>query len=159
VAGLELAALSLQGQPDAACFIRSFTGSHHFVLDYLVEEVLERQSESIQKFLLRTSILDHFCPPLCDAVVLDPTISGQTTPAYLARSTLSLAPLDDEGRWYRYHHFFAEWLRQRLASSPEDAESVVNELLLRASAWYEEQGLDIEAFHHATAAHDIERAP
>src|SRR5215469_11028124 len=158
IAGLQLAALSLQGQPDAASFIRSFTGSHHFVLDYLVEEVLGLQSESIQKFLLRTSILDRFCAPLCDAVVLDPTISGQTTLAYLERANLFLVPLDDERRWYRYHHLFAELLRQRLASSPEDAESLVNELHLRASAWYEEQGLDIEAFHHATAAHDIERA-
>jgi LuxR family maltose regulon positive regulatory protein len=162
IASLQLAALSLQGQPDAASFIRSFTGSHHFVLDYLVEEVLGRQSESIQNFLLRTSILDRFCAPLCDALVLDPSVSGQATLAYLARANLFLVPLDDERRWYRYHHLFAELLRQRLSqsmvSSPGDAESLVNELHLRASAWYEEQGLDIEAFHHATAAHDIERA-
>jgi LuxR family transcriptional regulator, maltose regulon positive regulatory protein len=158
IAGLQLAALSLQGQEDATSFIRSFTGLHHFVLDYLVEEVLGLQSESIQQFLLRTSILDRFCAPLCDAVVLDPSISGQTTLAYLERANLFLVPLDDERRWYRYHQLFAELLRQRLASSPGDAASLVNELHLRASTWYEEQGLDIEAFGHATAAHDIERA-
>ena len=162
IAGLQLAALSLQGQPDAASFIASFSGSHHFVLDYLVEEVLGRQSESIQKFLLRTSILDRFCAPLCDAVVLDPSVPGQATLAYLERANLFLVPLDDERRWYRYHHLFAELLRQRLRQqptpSPGNAESVVNELHIRASVWYEEQGLDIEAFHHATAAPDIERA-
>jgi len=158
IAGLQLAALSLQGQEDAPSFIRSFTGSHHFVLDYLVEEVLGLQSESIQKFLLRTSILDRFCAPLCDAVVLDPSISGQTTLTYLERANLFLVPLDDERRWYRYHQLFAGLLRQRLASSPGDAASLVNELHLRASTWYEKQGMDIEAFQHATAAHDMERA-
>ena len=162
IAGLQLAALSLQGQQDIAGFIRSFTGSHHFVLDYLVEEVLGRQPESIQNFLLRTSILDRFCGPLCDAVVLDPSISGQDTLAYLERANLFLVPLDDERRWYRYHHLFAELLRQRLrqqlASSARDVESQVNELHIRASRWFEDQGLDIEAFHHAAAAHDIERA-
>lgn len=158
IVGLQLAALSLQGQPDAASFIRSLTGNHHFVLDYLVEEVLERQSESMQQFLLRTSLLERFCASLCDAVVLDPSVSGQATLAYLERTNLFLVPLDDERRWYRYHHLFAELLRQRLASSPEDAENRVNALHLRASSWYEEQGLDLEAFHHATAAHDLERA-
>ena len=162
IAGLQLAALSMQGQPDAAGFIRSFTGSHHFVLDYLVEEVLGRQPESVQTFLLRTSILDRISGPLCDAVVLDPSISGQATLAYLERANLFLVPLDDERRWYRYHHLFAELLRQRLrqslASSPGDVESQVNALHIRASQWFEDQGLDIEAFHHAAAAHDIERA-
>lgn len=162
IAGLQLAALSLQGQPDATSFIASFTGSHHFVLDYLVEEVLGRQPDSIQNFLLRTSILDRFCGPLCDAVVLDPAVSGQTALAYLERANLFLIPLDDERRWYRYHHLFAELLRQRLrqslASSLEEVESRSNELHIRASRWFEDQGLDIEAFHHAAAAHDIGRA-
>src|SRR5205809_1680312 len=79
IAGLQLAAISLQGHEDAAGFIRSFTGSHHFVLDYLVEEVLGQQSESVQTFLLRTSILDRLCGPLCDAVLLDSTVIGQAT--------------------------------------------------------------------------------
>src|SRR3990170_4902111 len=79
IAGLQLAALSMQGHKDATSFIKSFTGSHHFVLDYLVEEVLQQQSESVQTFLLRTSILDRMCGPLCDAVLLDPSASGQET--------------------------------------------------------------------------------
>jgi LuxR family transcriptional regulator, maltose regulon positive regulatory protein len=84
IAGLQLAALSMQGHPDATRFIQSFSGSHHFVLDYLLEEVLQRQSESVQAFLLRTSILDQLCGPLCDAVLRDPTVSGQTTLEYQA---------------------------------------------------------------------------
>ena len=162
IAGLQLAAISLQGHEDATGFITSFTGSHHFVLDYLVEEVLHQQSESIQNFLLRTSILDRLCGPLCDAVLLAPSASGQATLAYLEHANLFIVPLDNERRWYRYHQLFAELLRQRLhqsiASSPAEAESRVNELHIRASQWYEDHGLEIEAFHHATAAHDIERA-
>jgi ATP/maltotriose-dependent transcriptional regulator MalT len=162
IAGLQLAALSLQGQQDAASFIRSFTGSHHFVLDYLVEEVLHQQPEHIQAFLLRTSILDRMAGPLCDAVVMDTSISGQATLDYLERANLFLVPLDEERRWYRYHHLFADLLRQRLhqriASTPEDEGRGVDELHLRACQWYEDQGLSLEAFHHATAAHDVERA-
>jgi LuxR family maltose regulon positive regulatory protein len=101
IAGLQLAALSMQGQEDTAGFIRSFTGSHHFVLDYLLEEVLSQQSERVQAFLLRTSILDRFCAPLCDAVVLDPSASGRETLNYLERANLFLVPLDNERRWYR----------------------------------------------------------
>jgi LuxR family maltose regulon positive regulatory protein len=162
IAGLQLAALSMQGHEDAASFIRSFTGSHHFVLDYLVEEVLGQQSESVQTFLLRTSILDRFCGPLCDAVMMDPPVSGRETLEYLERANLFIVPLDNERRWYRYHHLFADLLRQRLhqsiASSPGDAESQVNELHIRASLWYEDYGLSMEAFHHAAAANDVERA-
>ncbi len=162
IAGLQLAALSLQGHEDAAGFIRSFTGSHHFVLDYLLEEVLGQQPERVQRFLLRTSILDRMSGPLCDAVVLDPSISGQATLDYLEHANLFIIPLDDERRWYRYHHLFADLLRLRLhqsiASSPAEAQSQVNELHLRASLWYEDHDLEIEAFQHAVAAHDVERA-
>jgi LuxR family maltose regulon positive regulatory protein len=162
IAGLQLAAISLQGQKDVTGFIKSFTGSHHFVLDYLVEEVLQQQSESVQAFLLRTSILDRMCGPLCDAVLLDPSGSGQQTLAYLEHANLFIVPLDNERRWYRYHHLFADLLRQRLhhttASFKADEMMGVAELHKRASAWYEENGLELEAFHHATAANDIERA-
>ncbi len=162
IAGLQLAAISMQGQQDTASFIKSFTGSHHFVLDYLVEEVLGQQSERVQTFLLRTSLLDRFCGPLCDAVLMDPSVSGREILEYLERANLFLVPLDNERRWYRYHHLFADLLRQRLhqsiASSTGDAESQVNELYIRASLWYEDHGLEIEAFHHAVAAHDVERA-
>src|SRR6266702_3532169 len=162
IAGLQLAAISMQGQQDAAGFITSFTGSHQYVVDYLVEEVLGQQSESVQTFLLRTSILDRFCGPLCDAVLMDPAVSGRETLEYLEHANLFIVPLDNERRWYRYHHLFADLLRQRLhqsiASSTGDAESQVNALRIRASVWYEDHGLEIEAFHHAVAAHDVERA-
>src|SRR5207302_2760466 len=125
IAGLQLAALSLQGHPDPTSFTQSFTGSHHFVLDYLLEEVLQRQSDSVQTFLLRTSILDQLCGPLCDAVVGSPAGSGQATLEYLERANLFLVPLDDVRHWYRYQHLFADLLRQRLlhissTSSKED---------------------------------------
>lgn len=160
IAGLQLAALSMQGHKDATGFIQTFTGSHHFVLDYLVEEVLQQQSERVQAFLLRTSILDRMCGPLCDAVLLDSSASGQETLKYLERNNLFVVPLDSERRWYRYHHLFADLLRQRVnqitASSTRDGE--IAELHKRASVWYEDNGLEIEAFHHAVAANDIERA-
>ncbi len=162
IAGLQLAAISLQGQEDATGFITSFTGSHHFVLDYLLEEVLQQQSERVQTFLLRTSILDRLCGPLCDAVLLDPSVSGQATLEYLEHANLFLVPLDHERRWYRYHHLFADLLRQRLhqrsASSTGNEVGDVTELHSRASLWYEDHGLEMEAFHHAAAAHDVARA-
>ncbi len=156
IAGLQLAAISLQGQTDAAQFIQSFTGSHHFVLDYLVEEVLRRQPESIQAVLLRTSILDRLCGSLCDAVVRDPAVAGQITLEYLERANLFVVPLDNERQWYRYHHLFRDLLRQRLVQH-HSAEELA-ELHLRASQWYEDQGQGLEAFRHATAANDIDRA-
>ena len=160
IAGLQFAALSMQGHQDAASFIRSFTGSHHFVLDYLVEEVLQKQSESIQTFLLRTSILDRICGPLCEAVLRAPAGSGQETLEYLERANLFIVPLDNERRWYRYHHLFADLLRQRLHQmvSSGNEEGGVAEYHIRASVWYEDNGLEIEAFQHAAAANDIERA-
>ena len=156
IAGLQLAALSMQGHQDTTSFIQSFTGSHHFVLDYLVEEVLGQQSESIQTFLLRTSILDRMCGPLCDAVLLDPSTSGQQTLEYLQRANLFIVPQDNERRWYRYHHLFGDLLRKRLGQSltPEG----IAELQLHASEWYENNEQVLEAFRHAAAANDIERA-
>ena len=162
IAGLQFAALSLQGQPDAASFIASFTGSHHFVLDYLLEEVLGQQPAHIQTFLLRTSILERLCGPLCEAVMLDPSASGQATLEYLERANLFIVPLDNERQWYRYHHLFADLLRQRfqqsIAASPGDEGKSIAQLHIRASQWYEDHGLEIEAFRHAAAAHDVERA-
>jgi LuxR family maltose regulon positive regulatory protein len=167
IAGLQLAALSMQGRDDATGFIKSFTGSHRFVLDYLVEEVLHRQPAGIQNFLLCTSILDRLCAPLCDAVCppaarprdvaphdVGPA-SGQATLEYLERTNLFIVPLDDQRRWYRYHHLFAGFLRQRLHQRHPDR---VTHLHLRASQWYAENGLEIEAFQHAVAADDVERA-
>ena len=155
IAGLQLAAISMQGHAsqDAASFIKSFTGSHHFVLDYLLEEVLQQQSESVQTFLLRTSILNRMCGPLCDAVLVNSPASGQEILEYLERANLFIVPLDNERRWYRYHHLFGELLRQRLGKPTEFAE-----FHLRASQWYEENGDLGAAFHHAIAARDFVRA-
>ena len=162
IAGLQLAAISMQGHKDATSFIKSFTGGHHFVMDYLVEEVLQQQSERVQTFLLRTSILDRMCGPLCDAVLHDPSASGDETLAYLEQANLFIVPLDNERRWYRYHHLFADLLRQRLHQSTAlatgDEGRGVAELHIRASQWYEDNDLELEAFHHAAAANDVERA-
>lgn len=162
IAGLQLAAISMRGYADTASFIKSFTGSHHFVLDYLVEEVLLQQPEAIQTFLLHTSILDRLCGPLCDAIMLDPSVPGQETLEYIEQANLFLIPLDNERRWYRYHHLFADLLRQRLehgsVQSTEKKEATVAELHIRASKWFEDSGRVIEAFEHAVAANDIERA-
>jgi LuxR family maltose regulon positive regulatory protein len=173
IAGLQLAALSMRGADDTSAFIRSFTGSHHFVLDYLLEEVLHRQSAPIQAFLLHTSILERLCGPLCDALLkdagermleadrvtnADSTFSPQPASSILEqldRANLFLIPLDGERRWYRYHHLFADLLRQRLQQT---FPAGVTELHRRASAWYEASGLELEAFQHAAAANDTERA-
>jgi LuxR family maltose regulon positive regulatory protein len=127
------------------------------VLDYLLEEVLQRQPESIQTFLLCTSILDRMCGPLCDAL-LETGDSGLEIPSqqileYLERANLFIVPLDHDRHWYRYHHLFAELLRQRLQQKGSSA--IYH---LRASAWLERNGLTFEAFRHATAAQDVERA-
>ncbi len=159
IAGLQLAALAMlamQGQQDTTRFIQSFSGSHHFVLDYLLEEVLQRQTESVQTFLLQTSILNRLCGPLCDAVLRDSAGSGQATLAYLERVNLFIVPLDSERRWYRYHHLFGDILRQRLGQWLPSAE--IAEHHLRASLWYEKEGDKAEAFQHAFAAGDFGRA-
>jgi len=155
IASLQLAALSMQGHQDATSFIKSFSGSHHFVLDYLVEEVLGQQSESIQTFLLRTSILDRLCAPLCDAVLGTPSASGQETLEYLEHANLFIVPLDNERRWYRYHHLFADVLRMHLMAEQPDQGSALHR---RASEWYEHNGSTDNAICHALAAEDFERA-
>ncbi len=159
IAGLQLAALSLQGHPDKSQFIESFSGSNQYILDYLLEEVMQQQPEDVQRFLLCTSILDRLCGSLCDAIMPDSPNSGQEKLEYLARNNLFLIPLDNERRWYRYHYLFADLLRQRLLRdntgfSAED----VNELHTQASIWHENNGLELEAFQHAIAINDVERA-
>lgn len=156
IAGLHLAALSIQGDLDAHQMIQSFTGGHRYVLDYLVEEVLQQQTEAVQNFLLHTSILDRFCGSLCDEVMQDPSVSGQEILKELHRKNMFVVPLDNEGQWYRYHHLFAESLRQRLHASW--SESCITELHHRASVWYEHNGFDIEAFRHAVESADTERS-
>ncbi len=163
IAGLQLAALSMQGRANTADFIRSFTGSHRFVMDYLVEEVLHQQSEPVQTFLLCTSILDRLCGPLCDAVLgpdLASSASGQETLERIEQANLFLIPLDNQRRWYRYHHLFGDLLRQRLSQRavPENPESSVATLHIRASQWFEENGEPGDAVRHALVAEDYERA-
>lgn len=155
IAGLQLAALALQNQPNAGQFIASFGGSHRFVLDYLLEEVLQQQPEEVQTFLRQTAVLNRLCAPLCQALLDNATISSANMLAYLEQANLFLIPLDNERRWYRYHHLFADLLRQRLQ---QQGEAALNRLHLRASQWYEAHDLETEAFHHAAAARDIDRA-
>jgi LuxR family maltose regulon positive regulatory protein len=162
IAGLQLAALALQKQVDsiggksAAERIGAFSGSHRFVLDYLLAEVLEQQSENVRTFLFKTAVLDRLCGPLCDA--LTGLEDGQETLEYLEQSNLFIVPLDDERQWYRYHHLFADLLRWQLGHSDATLAGDAAELHSRASRWFEENGLAIEAFQHAAAANDIERA-
>jgi LuxR family maltose regulon positive regulatory protein len=160
ITGLHLAAISMQGRKDVDGFIQSFSGSHRYVLDYLVEEVLERQSESVQTFLLQTAILDRLTGSLCDAVCFDdaeaPTSQDNTRAILemLERANLFIIPLDDERRWYRYHHLFADLLLQRLI---QDQPDTVPTLHTRASRWYEQNGLIDEAIDHALRAKEFER--
>ena len=193
IAGLQMAALALRriaagtpSQPaqvprNVAAFIQAFTGSNRYILEYLVEEVLQRQPEGIQAFLLQTCILERICAPLCDAVLeletrgpaatagLEigsevaqspvpgiPAATPQAILEYLESSNLFIIPLDNERRWYRYHRLFAELLRRRLHQ--QVGEQGVASLHRGASAWFEGQGLAGEAIEHALCASDFERA-
>ncbi|MEL6355126.1 MAG: helix-turn-helix transcriptional regulator, partial [Cyanobacteria bacterium J06627_28] len=155
IAGLQLAAISLQGHQDTASFIKSFSGSHYFVLDYLVEEILEQQPENIQNFLLSTSILECLCGSLCDAALPQSSTPGQEILEYLERANLLLVSLDDKREWYRYHHLFADALQVRLAKRQPN---YIAKLHLRACAWYEQNNFRPNAIHHALAAQHFERA-
>jgi len=150
-AGLLMAAVALARQSDAESFIRSFTGSHRLVQDYLLEEVLLRLPADVQAFLLRTSVLDRMCAELCDAVTQRG--GGREALRSLDGDNLFVERLDDDRQWYRYHHLFCAALRQRLGES-----EAVPPLHLRASAWYESQGMVRQALHHAVAAGDTARA-
>ncbi len=150
IAGLQLAALSIQGRPDAAGFIRAFTGSNRFVLDYLVEEVLRRQPQDRRSFLLYSSIADKLCGALCDAVTGQ--THGQEMLEGLEHDNLFVVPLDDERRWYRYHHLFADVLRAHLLQEQPDQ---VPALHRKASDWFEDNGSRSDAIHHALCAGDF----
>jgi LuxR family maltose regulon positive regulatory protein len=153
IAGLQLAALSLRGRQDAAGFIRAFAGDHRAVLDYLAEEVLDRQPPALRSFLLQTAVLDRLCGPLCDAVTGQEHSSVRLEA--LQRSNFFVVPLDDRRQWYRYHHLFADVLAaQLLAEQPEQAAA----LHRRASVWYAQNGLAADAIRHALAAGDALRA-
>ncbi|HET7087964.1 MAG TPA: LuxR C-terminal-related transcriptional regulator [Anaerolineae bacterium] len=181
IAGLQMAAVSMQGRLDLSAFVRAFTGSNRFVMEYLVDEVLDRQPPPIREFLLKTSILDRLSAPLCDALLKDEggapsaslrgqvmkdekplTLPGLPPPSgssslileQLERANLFLVPLDDERRWYRYHHLFADLLRSRLK---QGSAAELPALHRRASEWFESNGLISEALSHALDAGDVER--
>jgi len=153
IAALQLAALSMRKRKDVSDFIRSFSGGHRDVFDFLAEEVLGEQTEPVQSFLLETSILDNLSGPLCDAVT--GRDDGQQTLEKLERENLLVVPLDDERVWYRYHHLFADFLCGRLTRERPERLAALH---LRASEWCEQNALAIEAVRHALAAGDHERA-
>ena len=153
VASLQLAALTLRGRDDASAFIAGFAGTDRFVVDYLVEEVLDREPADVREFLLATAVLDRLCGPLCDAVT--GTDGGDRALAALERRNLFLVPLDDERQWYRYHHLFADVLRAHLQGTRPEA---VAGLHRRAGDWFAAAGQPDEAVRHALAAGDSDRA-
>jgi LuxR family maltose regulon positive regulatory protein len=149
VTGLQLAALSLRGRADVAGFVAAFSGSHRYVLDYLAEEVLDRQPEQVRAFLLETSVLDRLCGPLCDAVTGG--TDGQRLLEAVERANLFLMPLDEVRGWWRYHQLFADLLRVRLVQErPED----LPKLHRAAAGWCDRHGLADDAVRHALAAGD-----
>lgn len=153
IAGLQLAALSLQGRADATGFVQAFAGDDRYVVDYLVDEVLTRQPEPVRSFLLHTAVLDRLNGPLCDAVT--GRDDSDTVLEALERDNLFVVALDDKRRWHRYHHLFADVLRVRVLAEHPDQVRVVHR---RASAWYGQHGVPAEAIRHALAAEDFERA-
>jgi LuxR family maltose regulon positive regulatory protein len=160
IAGLQLAAVSMQGRDDLSGFIQAFTGSSRFVLDYLNEEVFGRQSPEIKDFLLCTSILERLCAPLCDAILKSGDSSFILHPSSfiletLEHSNLFIVPLDQSRQWYRYHRLFADLLRQRLQTAESISESALH---CSASQWYANEGLFPEAIYHAIAGRDWEQA-
>jgi LuxR family maltose regulon positive regulatory protein len=152
ITGLQLAALSMQDRQDKGEFVAAFSGSHHYIIDYLVDEVVALQSDEVRSFLYRTSLLNRFCAPLCDTV-LGISDSNRTI-HYIDEANLFLIPLDDERQWYRYHHLFAEFLYQRLLENePEN----VPQFHHQASIWFERNGFLVEAINHALEGKEFSR--
>jgi LuxR family transcriptional regulator, maltose regulon positive regulatory protein len=151
IAGLQLAALSMQGRKDIPAFIEAFTGSHRYIIDYLIEEVFQRQPEDRRDFLLRTCILDRLNGPLCDAVTGQ--LGGKSTLDLLEAANLFLVPLDDKRSWFRYHRLFSDVLRSRLLQAHPDQ---LPDLHRRAAEWHWQEGQPEEAVHHALEAKDFQ---
>ncbi|WP_405131942.1 LuxR C-terminal-related transcriptional regulator [Paenibacillus sp. FSL H8-0317] len=171
VAGLQLAALSMQGSSDPNHFMETFSGRDPFVLDYLMEEILQGLTEQVQNFLLKTCMLDRLCGSLCNAIfdIDEPKehesvdFTGQDMLEWLEQANLFIVPLDNERRWYRYHHLFADLLRKRVQQNSNYAGTAetdlsITEIHKRASIWYEKHQMELEAFNHAVAAADTHRA-
>ncbi len=154
VAGLQMAAISLRGAEDPSAFVAAFAGSHRYVFDYLIEQVLERQTPDVREFLLRTSILERLSASLCDVVAgTSGTAKGMLQ--FIDRANLFLVPLDDEHGWYRYHHLFSDLLKLVLDQTHPGLSTELHHL---ASHWYESQGFLPEALTHALVAGDMELA-
>ncbi len=153
ITGLHMAAISMQGSQDVEGFIKSFTGSNRYVLDYLIEEVLEQQTEEIQTFLLQTAILDRLKGSLCDVVTGQE--NGQETLELLDRANLFIIPLDDERSWYRYHHLFSDLLFQRLRQTQAD---IMPSLHIKAGEWFNQQGMKREAIKYLLTGKDYQGA-
>ena len=153
IAGLQLAALSMQGREDVPGFVAAFSGDDRYIVDYLVEEVLQRQPERVRSFLLQTSFIDRLSGPLCNAITGEEDGKGMLEA--LDRGNLFIVPLDAKRQWYRYHHLFADVLH---AHSLEEQPDRVPALHRRASQWYEHNGLQSDAIRHALAGEDFERA-
>ncbi len=154
IAGLRLAALSMRGHSDHRAFIRSFRGTHRDIIDYLVTEILNRQTQTVQEFLLRTSILDRFCGPLCASIL--GMAESQAILEEMEQANLFLVPLDHERNWYRYHHLFKDALHHRLQSQLNTEEFA--SLHRRAGAWFASNGLVEEALDHTLVAGDVKGA-
>jgi len=154
VAGLKMASISLRGREDASAFVATFAGSHRYIFDYLLEQVLDRQPPDVRSFLLKTSLLERFSAPLCDAI-LEGDGEAHIILDQLERENLFLIPLDDERGWYRYHCLFADLLQLILEQTYPGMRL---QLHRRASQWYEAQGLLLDALQHALAAGDMELA-
>ncbi len=159
IAGLQMAALSMQNVSDISGFITAFTGSHHYIFDYLLEEILGQQSPEIHRFLLYSSILDLLTAPLCDFLLESDAAASLSRPSTvileeLDHANLFIIPLDHEQRWYRYHPLFAELLRGYLQKNNP---AQISMLHARASCWYEEHGMISEAIRHSFAVNDWER--
>ncbi len=152
IAGLQLAALSLQEAGDPQVFMHAFAGNDRHVMDYLADEVLSRQPEAVRRFLLYTSLLDRLCGPVCDAMLNDTISDSATMLEQLDRANLFIVPLDNRREWYRYHHLFGSLLRHRLT---REQAALVPDLHRRAAQWFGEQGLIEEAVNHALAARDF----
>ncbi len=153
LAGLQLAVLSMQGHADIPSYIKSFSGSHRFIIDYLTEEVLQQQPQSVRDFLLHTCILDRLSGRLCDS--LTGRSDGQSMLEELEAANLFIVPLDDERRWYRYHSLFSDFLRHRLSQSHSN---LPPELHRRAATWFASQGHVAEAITHALNANEFGQA-
>jgi LuxR family maltose regulon positive regulatory protein len=155
IAGLQLAALSMRGLEDKSGFIEAFTGSHYYMMDYLIEEVLENQAPEIKEFLLKTAVLEFFSGALCDAVIpLEPG-KGREIINGLVKTNTFIIPIESSHEWYRYHQLFRDLLRQRLAQKPKEDLGMLHR---RAGSWFEAAGREQEAIQHYLEAEAFEEA-